>query len=218
MAGTPTSKRRTRSDGERSRRAILEAATRLATVEGLEGLSIGRLAKEIGMSKSGLYAHFESKQDLQLATISAAEDVIGSEVIEPASEAAEGLPRLEALCERYLSYVERDVFPGGCFFVSAATEWDTRPGPVRDRVVDTYAGWMELFETNIRRAQELGELDADVDSSQLTFEIMAMLDQANSLYVLFRDPAVIERGRAGIATRLADAAGSRTGSTSTPAA
>jgi AcrR family transcriptional regulator len=217
MATAPTSKRRTRSDGERSRRAILEAATRLATVEGLEGLSIGRLAKEIGMSKSGLYAHFESKQDLQLATVAAAEEVIAAEVIAPASEAPEGLPRLEALYERYLSYVEREVFPGGCFFVSAATEWDTRPGPVRDRVVGTYAGWMELFEANVRKAQELGELDEDVDASQLTFEILALLDQANSLYVLFGDAALIERGRAGIAARLADAAGSRTGSTSTSA-
>ena len=205
MASSSTGKRRTRSDGERSRRAILEASTRLATVEGLEGLSIGRLAREIGMSKSGLYAHFESKQDLQLATVSAAEEVMAAEVITPAMQATEGLPRLELLCEGYLSYVERDVFPGGCFFVSAATEWDSRVGPVRERVVATYFGWMELFETNVRRAQRDGDLEADLDAAQLTFEIIAMLDQANSLYVLFRDPAVLERGRQGIADRLAQA-------------
>ena len=205
MATSSTRKRRTRSDGERSRRAILDAATRLATVEGLEGLSIGRLAREIGMSKSGLYAHFDSKQDLQLATISAADEVIGAEVIAPALEAPEGLPRLKLLCERYLSYVERDVFPGGCFFVSAATEWDSRSGPVRDRVVASYAGWMELFETNVRRAQEHGDLDADLDPAQLTFELIALLDQANSLYVLFGDTTVIERGREAIAERLARA-------------
>ncbi len=205
MASSSTGKRRTRSDGERSRRAILEASTRLATVEGLEGLSIGRLAREIGMSKSGLYAHFESKQDLQLATISAAEEVMGDEVIAPAMRATEGLPRLELLCAGYLSYVERDVFPGGCFFVSAATEWDSRTGPVRDRVVATYLGWMELFETNVRRAQQEGDLDVDLDPTQLTFEIIAMLDQANSLYVLFGDTAVLERGRKGIVDRLARA-------------
>ena len=157
------------------------------------------------MSKSGLYAHFDSKQDLQLATISAADEVIGAEVIAPALEAPEGLPRLKLLCERYLSYVERDVFPGGCFFVSAATEWDSRSGPVRDRVVASYAGWMELFETNVRRAQEHGDLDADLDPAQLTFELIALLDQANSLYVLFGDTTVIERGREAIAERLARA-------------
>ena len=205
MATSSTRTRRTRSDGERSRRAILDAATRLATVEGLEGLSIGRLAREIGMSKSGLYAHFDSKQDLQLATIAAADEVIGAEVIAPALEAPEGLPRLKLLCEGYLSYVERDVFPGGCFFVSAATEWDSRSGPVRDRVVASYAGWMEQFETNVRRGQEYGDLDADLDTAQLTFELIALLDQANSLYVLFGDAAVIERGREGIADRLSRA-------------
>jgi AcrR family transcriptional regulator len=205
MATTPTANKRTRSDGERSRRAILDAATRLATLEGLEGLSIGRLAREIGMSKSGLFAHFGSKQDLQLATIAAAEEVMGVEVVGPALEAPEGLPRLKLLCEGYLSYVERDVFPGGCFFVSAATEWDTRSGPVRDRVVATYAGWMELFEANVRRAQEHGDLDADLDPAQLTFELIALLDQANSLYVLFRDPTRIEQGRKGLADRLARA-------------
>jgi AcrR family transcriptional regulator len=202
MATSSTRTRRTRSDGERSRRAILDAATRLATVEGLEGLSIGRLAREIGMSKSGLYAHFDSKQDLQIATISAADEVIGAEVIAPALEAPEGLTRLKLLCEGYLSYVERDVFPGGCFFVSAATEWDSRSGPVRDRVVASYSGWMELFEANVRHAQKHGDLDADLDPAQLTFELIALLDQANSLYVLFGDTAVIERGREGIADRL----------------
>jgi AcrR family transcriptional regulator len=205
MATSPTRKQRTRSDGERTRRAILDAATRLATVEGLEGLSIGRLAREIGMSKSGLYAHFDSKQDLQLATIAAAEEVMGVEVVGPALEAPEGLPRLKLLCDGYLSYVERDIFPGGCFFVSAATEWDSRSGPVRDRVVATYSGWMDLFETNVRRAQEQGDLDAGQDPAQLTFELIAILDQANSLYVLFGDSALIERGRKGIADRLARA-------------
>jgi AcrR family transcriptional regulator len=203
MATSPSRTRRTRSDGERSRRTILDAAARLATVEGLEGLSIGRLAQEIGMSKSGLYAHFDSKQDLQLATIAAAEEVFGAEVLVPAMDAPEGLPRLELLCERYLSYLERDVFPGGCFFASSAAEWDSRPGPVRDRVAATYTGWMELLETNLRHAQEQGELDRDLDTAQLNFEINAMLTEANCLYLLFDDPAAIDRARKAIEDRLA---------------
>jgi AcrR family transcriptional regulator len=105
--------RRRRSDGERSRRAILVAAARLATVEGIDGLSIGRLAQTIGMSKSGLYSHFGSKEELQLATIDFAEDVFDTDVVDPAKESGDGLARVEALCERFLSHVERGVFPGG---------------------------------------------------------------------------------------------------------
>src|SRR4051812_13335396 len=116
MATASTAPRRQRSDGARSRETILRAAAQLATVDGIEGLSIGRLADHIGMSKSGLFAHFGSKEELQLATVEKAQEVYEADVIKPAIEAAEGLERLEALCERFLSHVEREVFPGGCFF------------------------------------------------------------------------------------------------------
>jgi AcrR family transcriptional regulator len=174
----------------------------LATLEGLEGLSIGRLAEEIGMSKSGLYAHFDSKQDLQLATIAAAEDLYTAEVIAPAMESREGLERLRALCEGYLSYVERGVFPGGCFFASTAAEWDSRRGPIRDRVRAVLAGWSELLQANLRRAREDGELGRDADLDQLTFEVNALLHEANGHYLLFRDPAALDRARQAIANRL----------------
>src|SRR5918994_4267980 len=105
MATDPAPKRRTRSDGERSYRAILDAAARLATLDGLEGISIGRVAGEIGMSKSGLFSHFASKQDLQLATITTAEAIYATEVIDPAMQVPEGLERVHELCRRYLSYV-----------------------------------------------------------------------------------------------------------------
>src|SRR5579885_2105274 len=108
--------RKPRSDGERSRRTILDTAAKLATVEGLEGLSIGRLADHIGMSKSGLYAHFGSKEELQLATIDTANGIFEAEVIAPAERAATPLEQIELLCEQFLSHVERGVFPGGCFF------------------------------------------------------------------------------------------------------
>ena len=128
--------KRKRADGERSRAAILDAATKLATVEGLDGLSIGRLAEEIGMSKSGLYAHFGSKEELQLAAIDTAVEIVRSEVILPAREPESPLARLESLCEHFLGYLEKPVFPGGCFFASAEAELDTHPGPVREKLVE----------------------------------------------------------------------------------
>ena len=152
-----SSRKRRRSDGERSRAAILDAATQLATVEGLDGLSIGRLAEHTGMSKSGLYAHFGSKEELQLATIDAASEIFVREVIEPA-RAAEGAARLDALSDAFLSYLARKVFPGGCFFAAAQAELDTHPGPVREKLRETSSRWLAYVERQVRGAQEMGEL------------------------------------------------------------
>ena len=127
--------RRRRSDGERSHGAILDEAARLATVEGIEGLSLARLADAVGMSKSGLFAHFKSKEELQLATVEAASSVFAEQVTEPAALASSGLDRLRLLTDGYLSYLEAETFPGGCFFASTLAEMDTQPGPVRDRLV-----------------------------------------------------------------------------------
>src|SRR4249919_2332150 len=113
---TKIGERRKRVDGERSRQAILDASARLATVDGLTGLSIGNLADHIGMSKSGLYAHFGSKEELQLATVDTAAEIFRAEVIVPARETAAGLPGLRALTDNYIAHVERRTFPGGCFF------------------------------------------------------------------------------------------------------
>jgi AcrR family transcriptional regulator len=194
--------RRRRADGERSRRAILDAATRLATVEGIEGLSIGRLAQAIGMSKSGLYAHFGSKEDLQLATVAAAEKLFDADVVEPALRADDGLARVEALCERFLSHVERGVFPGGCFFASVAAEVDTRPGPVRDRVAAVQSRWAELVAAGLRAAQAEGELDPEASIEQLTFEINAILAQANTVFLLYDDREVFELARHALRERV----------------
>ena len=181
---------------------IVDAAARLATIEGLDGLSIGGLAQEIGMSKSGLYAHFDSKEELQLATIAAAEDIYAAEVIAPAMDAPEGLERLELLCTRFLSYIARGVFPGGCFFLSSAAERDSRRGPVLDRLRGVLSFWTELLEANVRAAQRSGDLESEVDPSQLTFEINAMLHEANGAYVLFRDSAALARAREAIDDRV----------------
>src|SRR3954468_18871600 len=114
--------RKRRSDGERSRKAILEQAAQLATVEGIAGLSIGRLAEAVGMSKSGLFAHFGSKEELQLATIETASAVFAEQVVAPATSAPTAIERVRQLGERFLQHVESDVFMGGCFFASVAAE------------------------------------------------------------------------------------------------
>src|SRR5881392_1068464 len=150
--------RRRRSDGERSRAAILREAARLATVEGLDGLSLARLAEAVGMSKSGLFAHFSSKEELQLATIDAASAIFDELVIEPAGEEAAGATRLRAYVERFLAHVEEGVFPGGCFFVSAMGELDTHPGPVQDGAMAYSRRWLTLLAEQVAAAQGAGEL------------------------------------------------------------
>ena len=196
-----SSTRKRRADGERSRAAILYAATRLATVEGLDGLSIGRLAEHTGMSKSGLYAHFGSKEELQLATIDAASEIFVREVIEPAKAAA-GAARLDALSDAFLSYLARKVFPGGCFFAAAQAELDTHPGPVREKLRESSGRWLAYVERQVRGAQEMGELRADEDPAQLAFEIDAMLKMATAVFVLHDDEEALVRARRGVESRV----------------
>jgi AcrR family transcriptional regulator len=202
---TQTTKRRTRSDGERSRAAILSAAGKLATVDGLDGLTIGRLADHIGMSKSGLYAHFGSKEELQLATVAYAEEVFDYEVLLPAQQEEPGLPRLNAYVEQFLAHLQRATFPGGCFFTSVIGEFDTKPGSVRDRVATYIGAWLARLREEVAAAQEQGDLDAEADTDQLVFEIEAALMLANNLWVLSEDPGVFERARTAISSRIASA-------------
>jgi AcrR family transcriptional regulator len=192
--------RRRRSDGERSRNAILREAAQLATVEGIDGLSIGRLADAVGMSKSGLFAHFGSKEELQLATIETASVLFDEQVVEPGLAAPTGVERLRELAERFLRHVEDDVFPGGCFFASVAAEMDTRPGPVRDLAVEVVGEWMGTLQLAAREAQAEGAIAASEDTDQLTFEVNAYLLLANAQFVISRQPDPIDR-------RLAAAAG-----------
>jgi AcrR family transcriptional regulator len=190
--------------GERTRAAILEEAARRATVEGLERISIGGLAAVTGMSKSGVYAHFGSKQELQLATVDAARASFIREVVAPAlSTVPVGRERLHALCEGFLSYVERRVFPGGCFFVAASAELGSNPGIVHDRVAGYQRQWSELLRQTARDAGAKGELPADVDPDQLAFELGAVLTGANIVAVLHSDDSAIDRAREAIARRLA---------------
>ncbi len=194
--------RRTRSDGERSRDAILEAAAELATVEGLDGVSIGRLADATGMSKSGVFGLFGSKEELELATIEKARRVFITEVVGPAVNAAPGREQLVALCIGYLDHVERRVFPGGCFFASVASEVSSRPGPVRDRVADEQKQWTNLILENAKQAKRAGHLSADTDPAQLTLELSTMLTGADLAFLLHEDPSILEGVRSAIRDRL----------------
>jgi AcrR family transcriptional regulator len=190
--------RRHRADGERSRQAILTAAAELATIEGLDGLSIGRLAEHVGMSKSGVFAHFRSKEELQLATIDVAREIYEREVVEPAMRAPEGIARLRAICEEFLAHLERRVFPAGCFFISAAAELEVKHGPVRDYLLATYVELIDDFVSSVRRAQELGELDPDADVQQVVFELDSFLLGANTALFFFGDESATDRARAAV--------------------
>ena len=198
--------RRRRSDGERSRQAILHEAAQLATVEGLEGLSLGRLAEAVGMSKSGLFAHFGSKEELQLATIETADLIFYERVIDPALLAATGLERLQQLAELFLQHVEADVFPGGCFFASVAAEIDRHAPPVRDLALKTIGEWFGHLVAAVQSAQLEGQLAVDEDPVQLAFEIDAFLLLANANYVITRTQEPLDRARRAVRARLALAA------------
>ena len=198
----PREPRHARADGERTRAAILRAATSLATVEGLDGLSVGHLAAAIGMSKSGLYAHFGSKQELQLATVAEAERTFDGEVVQPALAARPGRAQLAAACEAYFSYLQRRVFPGGCFFAATALEMGTRPGPVRDRVAAIQSGFTALLRSFAATALEQHELPAGEYPDRLAFELHAILLAADTKFVLLDDPAVLDLARQVVHQRL----------------
>ena len=192
-----------RAPGERSRRRILTQAAQLATIEGLDGLSVGRLAQATGTPKSSVYALFGSKEQLQLATIESARDSFVAEIVIPALSSTEpGRERLLALCKGYLSYVQRRVFPGGCFFVAASAELGARPGPVHDLVARYQQQWRDLLEDETREAHKRGELQ-NGDPAQLAFELGVILAGTNIVSVLHSDDSAIERARRAIQLRMA---------------
>jgi AcrR family transcriptional regulator len=192
--------------GERTRRQILDAAVDIASVEGLEGLSIGGLALRLGMSKSGLFAAYGSKVDLQLATVDRAAEIFVEEVVRRALAAPRGLPRLWSLCDSWLDYAERQVFRGGCFFAAASAEFDGRPGPVRERIAAHMKDWVEMLAGAVRRAQQEGHLRADTDADQIAFEVHSLGLGANWAYQLFRDAPAFDRARRAFKARIHGAA------------
>jgi AcrR family transcriptional regulator len=188
--------------GERTRQAILSTAAALATQEGLEPLSIGRLAEATGMSKSGLFSHFGSKEELQVATVDHAASLFVDEVIAPAREAPRGLARVWALCDHMVDYSEGQVFPGGCFFASTSAEFNHRPGPVRAEIQKMIRSWLSYLEHAVEQAQAARELDPGVPAKEVAFQLDAFAQAANAQYQLFRDPVVFDEARRAIRDRL----------------
>lgn len=187
-----------------TRQAILETAMDLASREGLEGLTIGGLAKQVGMSKSGVAGHFASKQALQLDTVAAARARFEQAVLAP-SPAEPGLERLETLLMRWIDYVAGDHFSGGCFFWAASAEFDGRPGPVRDQIAALTREWLHALRDETRLAQRLGEIDDGLDPLQLAFELHAYVQEANWAYQLLEMEEAFERARRAVRERLAAA-------------
>lgn len=181
-----------------TRESILARAVDLASIEGLEGLTIGRLASAHSMSKSGLFAHFGSKEELQLAVIDAARDVFIRDVFQNQPPREPGLPRLRSLALSWLGYIESGLFRGGCFFAAASAEMDDRPGRVRDRIVELTRQWMDTLAREAEAAVDAGHLAPETDPPQLAFELHAYVQEANWAFQLHGDSAAFDRARRAI--------------------
>lgn len=179
--------------GLRSRRVILDRAMDIASVEGLESLSVRRLATDLSVSKSGVFAQFGSKEELQLATVRAAVEVFVGKVVKPARRAPVGIRRVWALCESWLDYAQQPIFAGGCFFIAAAAEFDARPGRVRDAIAAARRDWQKLYESSITEAIALGEISSDVQPAHLAFELDALARAGGEDALLYDDDTVYER-------------------------
>jgi AcrR family transcriptional regulator len=191
---------------DRARQVILRRAADIASIEGLAGLTIGRLATDLGISKSGLFGYFGSKEELQLAAIRTATGVYVDEVVRPALAVPPGVDRVWRLCENWLRYSQRRVFPGGCFFFTVTAEFDARPGRVRDALAAAGLEWRQLISRTLADARQLGEIVDGTDADQLAFELIAFMETANSVSLLHDDPAVYRRSRTAILTHLRAAA------------
>ncbi len=190
--------RRSAADVADSRASAVEAAVDLASVEGLEGITIGRLAGDLAMSKSGLIGRFGDKQALQRAVLDAAIERFTDAVWRPASTAAPGLTRLEAIVDAWIAYLRADVFPGGCFVTTASVEYDARPGPLRDDVAAAVRRWLRVLEGEARRAREAGDLPAERDPADVAFELHSLASGGSVAGRLLGDRAALDRTHAAM--------------------
>jgi AcrR family transcriptional regulator len=184
-----------RARGMRSRTAVLERSVQMASCDGLEGLTIGTLAADLGVHKSSVHALFGSKLELQLATLAAARAILVDHVITPALSSAEGLPRLWAIGEAWCDYLAAGVFAGGCFLCAASAEMDGRPGPLRDAVARVMREWLAVLEANIDAAIAADELGGEIAPHALAFRLNALGMAANWQCQLLNDPSGIEQAR-----------------------
>jgi AcrR family transcriptional regulator len=194
------------SKGIRTRESILRVAVDLASVEGLEGLTIGRLADELKMSKSGLFAHFGSKEELQLGTIEMARQIFVEHIIRPALAEPEGIHRLLKLCQGWLGHVEGRVFKGGCFFSAASFEFDSRSGPVRDAIADAMKAWLATLARAVDAAKKARHLKSSIEPEQFAFEIYSLAMGANWALQLLDDRNAMKKARENIQQRIRFAA------------
>lgn len=194
-----------RPRGEKTRSAILRRAVDIASVEGLEGLTIGKLAAALKISKSGLFAHFGSKEELQCEVVEEASRIFAEVVIKPA-HGLRGLKRLRVLCENWAAYAEHKVFPGGCFFAAASLEFDDRPGKVRDRIVDKMNHWLLLLEEAVRQGQFTGEIRKGMDAQGVAFELHALAMGGNWRSRLFGDEKAFRLANQAIQNRIVEIA------------
>jgi AcrR family transcriptional regulator len=192
------SPRRSASDALATRDAIVAAAVDRASTDGLEGITIGRLADELAMSKAGVIGHFGSKQALQLEAVAEANAIFRREVWDPVAHRPPGLVRLRALLDRWFAYLEGDVFPGGCFITAASTEFDGRDGPVRDAVADSIRRWHGVLEREARAAVADGDLPAGADPAQIAFELGAIGPALNQARQLLGDGGAGKRARRAV--------------------
>jgi len=181
--------------GERTRRAILDHALEVATKEGLEGLTIGRLAQDLQLSKSGLFAHFRGKEELLLQVLDTARIRFIEQVVKPGLSAPRGEPRVRALLERWLAWERSSELPGGCPFVAAAVELDDRPGPARDHVVQAQRDWIDVLATAARTGVHEGHFRQDLDVEQFAHDLYAMMLGYHHFARLLRDPRAEARVR-----------------------
>jgi AcrR family transcriptional regulator len=193
---------RRQARGLRTREAILARAVDIASVEGLDGLTVGSLAQQLRMSKSGLFAHFGSKEDLQLATVETARQIFIEKVTRPAIAARKGMPRLWSMLNCWLALVEKQVFEGGCFFSAASFEFDGRHGVVRDRIAAIMHEWIAVITRAIYEAQKAGHLDPKVDPTRLAFEIHSVAMGAHWAFQLLDDRQAYPRVRTTLLERL----------------
>jgi AcrR family transcriptional regulator len=190
--------------GETTRAAIIGQALSMAQREGLEGLTIGALAERLAMSKSGVFAHFGSREELQLAVLKQYASGFVDAVMRPALVRARGLPRLRALLENWLAHLAQEI-EAGCILIGAASEYDDRPGPLHDAVVGIIEGWKSELLQSIRQAQSEGHLDRRADAHQMVFEIYGLMLAMHQDARLLRSNASLKRARQGLA-RLIEAA------------
>ena len=186
------------AEAAKTRATIIDRAVQVASVDGLEGVTIGRLATDLGMSKAGVIGQFENKEDLQAAALDAASEIFIREVWEPVAEREPGLGRLLALCDSWIAHVAGSAFAGGCFWTGASIEYDARRSALRDRVEDEMQRWRKTLRREVRAAVETGELPADTDPDQIAFELQGLVMGLNQALRLFGDKRAPTRARRAV--------------------